>query len=307
MPIDKKRILKQLNLPEVPVKEIISELSNCTFYELSLFYVNDRTPRAALDGRAFESLWQLHREKLSLWDIPEFKLQKQTDFSDRELVLGLGLYYSAVSLKAQNQEKAFLKYLNLAMSYGSCQAFQTAVNGLEIEAHQVSRSEVQNTTVKLSEILKTWSSMLMKHRTPGLLLLANTNLFLARELKGACNSDMIIAAYQLTWQYLRMAELCEDDSQAAINNVYFGKGLALSNPFNLADISTMKNELGVEVKALLTPSQVTYAENEALNLYNKQLKIVRLKAPPFSLGGSSDHAKALKESLQNQISSPRRG
>ncbi|MCE3043380.1 DUF5630 domain-containing protein [Legionella sp. 16cNR16C] len=307
MPIDKKRILKQLNLPEVPVNEIISELSNCTFYELSLFYVNDRTPRAVLDGRAFESLWQLHREKLSLWDIPEFKLQKQTDFSDRELVLGLGLYYSAVSLKAQNQEKAFLKYLNLAMSYGSCQAFQTAVNDLEIEAHQVSRSEVQNTTVKLSEILKTWSSMLMKHRTPGLLLLANTNLFLARELKGACNSDMIIAAYQLTWQYLRMAELCEEDSQAAINNVYFGKGLALSNPFNLSDISTMKNELGVEVKALLTPSQVTYAENEALNLYNKQLKIVRLKAPPFSLGGSSDHAKALKESLQNQISSPRRG
>ncbi|KTC68075.1 Ankyrin repeat protein [Legionella birminghamensis] len=314
MPQSQAQIRELLKQPKVPVDEIISELSDWQFHDLALFYTHSQTQKNVLDMPIFDRLWRAHREKISLADSPDFKLKKQIGFSDRELVLGFGLYYSAMSFKKQYQQKslpkyeeAFLKYLKLAMQYGSIQAFRIALTKLQVEVSN-EKSSVQDLVDNVGKVLINWKPVLLKHRTPGALLLASGFHFFARKLiEKQGSAAQIMAAYQSLWEQLHLAQLCLDSSDDAINNAYLCMGLGLSNAYDLPAIEIMKKAVREESETFMSVRQREQMEIIAASTFDTKLQIVRLKAPAFSLGSSnSEHTKTIKESFKNIISGPGR-
>ncbi|KGP62731.1 hypothetical protein EP47_13660 [Legionella norrlandica] len=143
----------------------------------------------------------------------------------------------------------------------------------------------EESLIKLGRILYNLEAFAKRHGCPGYLLLANGYIQLAIRYQLLNQEEQSAHAFQLCWKYLHLAELSENDSEESINNAYFGKGLALSNPVRLSTIAEMKSYCRKAAGELLNLDSQAHAEFGAYSMYRnvKEVNEVAEDAKP-SLG-----------------------
>lgn len=192
----------------------------------------------------FEPFWEERRENVASQNVDsknadsKFVFAKQNPLLDIDLVLGYVFYLLSISAKNKKDEKNYIKYLGLALKHHSIHAAQTVLNNILVDK----KSSNENKAEILAATLNNWKYFADNYGTPGYLLLAYGYFQFLQLSNDQQNSDLYEAGCFCLWQNLILAELYETLSEASIHNAYFGKGLALSNPFNIPTIQQMKDE-----------------------------------------------------------------
>ncbi|KTD34542.1 DUF5630 domain-containing protein [Legionella israelensis] len=204
----------------------------------------------------FDVFWAGRRTNLD----SRFSFVKQKNLSDMDVVLGYVFYLMANRAKANDDEKQYIEYLGMALKHHSIHAAQTFLHNLMVKKSSDKTKEME----MMAAVLYNWKNLAARYGTPGYLLLANGYLHLLQWGSEQKKSDLYDNASFCLWQNLILAELYEAESEASLQNAYFGKGLALSNSFNLHTIQDMKEKIAPLIVDNTTRAR---AESKARHLF----------------------------------------
>ena len=200
--------------------------------QLNEFYLNYPHRYRILTYPSFKSFWVTRRENLN--QRIGFKAQKH--LSDTNFVLGYVFYLIALTAKKNEKHQDYWKYLDKAFELHSIHAAQML---LQEKVGSKEKSSIEKIAT-ITQFLAQCEYLAKKHGTPGFLLLANGYLHVAKIAADLKDQDYYESACYELWRNLTLAELAESQSTNDIHNAYFGKGLALSNSFQLTSIAEMK-------------------------------------------------------------------
>lgn len=233
----KKEHFKEVNalLESAEFPQAIEQMQSWSQVSLIQFLQVHPQNYELLRHEDFDGFWEKRRTQLD----SRFSFAKQKNLSDMDLVLGYLFYLMANREKAQGNESQYGQYLEAALACHSIHAAQSFLHKQMVEKPNEKLRQME----KIAATLYHWKSLAAQHGTPGYLLLASGYQHLLQLSGEEKKSEFYDNAGFCLWYNLVLAELYESESEASIQNAYFGKGLILSNSFNLCTISAMKEKI----------------------------------------------------------------
>ncbi|CAM2818330.1 DUF5630 domain-containing protein [Legionella worsleiensis] len=231
--------------------------------QLAEFLLNHLSLHEQLKETQYDSFWTNRRMNLRIPGYPDFRFQAQPGISDADFVIGYLLYLLQLkSKKTQSAEDPF--FLRVTSSdYLSFHSIRSCLHRAYTSLNKATEADLN----KLAEFLYNLEYFAKKHQCPGYLLVAYGYMRLALKYQQLGLSDPCRAAYTLCWKFLHLAALTETQSEASINNAYFGKGIILSTPFELSSISEMKTYCAQVAGGYLSSDDCIGAEKAGLFMY----------------------------------------
>ena len=248
------------------LKSLFQHLDTLTTAQLASFYLQNDHLHCLLDIPYLDHYWQ---ERLA--QFPPFKNNfrfiKQPHLSCMEILLGCGCATLIESTPAEWQKGLLLK------------SFACVQRLINYRLSAIVNQELfdKHNAMTLCQILESpeVQTTLHCHQAPGYLLAAVTYFSLF-----ACSTDKtLVNAYLLkTFEYLMRAQAIENQSQQAIHNAYFGKGMKKSNSYGIETIVGITKA----VKSVAQSQKGSHDAKELEALIN-QAKTLSQSAPHFEL------------------------
>lgn len=241
--------------------------------QLSEFLINNMKMHSILKMPDFSAFWDERRSQLRIPSSPTFRFMAQPGILNADLVIGYLMFL--FELKSRNQDKPLE-----GEPYDVLSFHQTRKR-----LHEVYLLIPQLNTVDLEQLAKTLYNLerfAKQHGCPGYLLLANAYMQLALGFKRKNNEEQCELSFKLCWKFLHLGALSEKDSRESINNAYFGEGIILSNPFNLATIAELTTYCRKAAGDVLPLSSQDGAEQAAKLIYKQQIKNKKEAEEPVS-------------------------
>lgn len=256
---------------DMAVEALIKRIANQKLKMDSLIKIAENSPSLfnLIQHENLKELWQEAWRLMGANPISVKKTDKE-EFHDMlpqkkitciSLLFGYFYYQKALKIR-QITGKLYtgleLEYLKKAENHNSFHGLN-ALNKLDLKFLKLCERNKQHCPY-VERIIQTAEIAANYHGTPGYLILAETYYSIA-EYNHALNDDesvtlsLILCLQSLTSASLRMIE-----SEAAINNAYFGQGLAASNPFKLDNIEDMKKLIITNAGTYLTQEDIQYAD-----------------------------------------------
>jgi hypothetical protein len=201
--------------------------------KLTQFYQTYPQKYPILKHEAFNEFWAEQRAAL----YPKNPFVAQKHIPDCDLVLGYVFYLLSIKFKTSADKSQ--EYLQLALKYDSIHAAQTHLHKLIMQ-----RCDQARKVETITETLSGWNKLAAKHGAPGFLLLANGYLQLAKTLYELNDTERYNKSCFELWKNLTLVALEEPQSEASINNAFFGQGLAFGNPLKLTTVEAIKESAG---------------------------------------------------------------
>lgn len=217
-----------------------------------------------LSSEEFHDFWEQWRLKLRLPNYPDFRFMAQPGVNDADFVTGYLLYLLELKPEAGKKDEADKETGFRSTDYLSFHLVRKRLHSCYVSLGKAKEEDL----LKIGRILYNLEVFAKLHGCPGYLLIANGYMQLAVAYLRLQQTDACSHAFQLCWQYLHLASLSEKDSQESIHNAYFGKGLVLSNPFNLKTVLEMKHYCLKAAADLLPLESQTRAEMDAYSMYH---------------------------------------
>lgn len=254
----------------LPFETVLAHLSNSQFalaidqmklwknQRLAEFLFNHSKLHKLLQLPDFNEFWEERRYELHISTDPFFSFKPQPGVPDCDLVAGYLLYL--LEQKITHPEFLTDDFLSFHLIRHRLHGYTVKIadlkSGFELKLGQ------------LDKYLYNLEGFAKQQGCPGYLLLAygylQAALFNQQLSKVTCEES-----FKYCWKYLHLAALSEKDSEAAIHNAYFGKGLVLSNPFELDTIPRLKEYYRELAGNFLTPKGQSAMEQSALITYQQ--------------------------------------
>ena len=190
----------------------------------------------------------------------------QENISSQRLVYGYIFYLLSLQQRLTSNTKfghTEHQLLKIAASYDSFHALS------ELMRHNIAVlpavSDI-HLSQHIQELIELGNQAANAHKTPGYLLLVDAYTAIANHHAQSDDHDSQVSAYHALYcafKNLKLAELYQEASSAAIQNAYFGQGIIASNPYELSSISTIQNALADLTAGRIKPLEITSAYSEA--------------------------------------------
>ena len=232
--------IKRVELQNASLEQILSDLQKLTPLELALLKAKSEDgDTEILDSPQLSVFWINKFNKLRLQRDPGFQFRDPFPKSRADFYCGYVLYLAARKEKGTS-EKNYEDYISLsAFKFDSFHAVQEILTTLIIDCKE---STEQKNIDNLYSNVSALYSKLLKFKTPGCLLLANTYFYLAGFYQNLSLDNKTIDCYRRCWELIHLAGLLEESSEKHIHNAYFGQGLKLSNAYGLFTINKIKEK-----------------------------------------------------------------
>lgn len=265
--------------------------------EINQFYLAYPHRYPILKHEAFNEFWAEKRAEL----YPKNPFVTQKHVRDCEFVLGYVFYLLSIKFKASSDKSE--EFLQRALEFDSIHAAQTYLHQIIMKkGDQEEKIEI------LEKTLSTWNRLAAKHGAPGFLLLANGYLHLAKTFLELNSSERYEEACFELWKNLTLVQLEEPQSEASINNAYFGHGFALGNPLKLPTVEEIKESASkiiadntIKTRAA-TIANASFIDDES----KSQLSAWRQSRSSASLSQPIDFHELEESDLLHITSAPRR-
>lgn len=277
MPISNDALIKKINV-SISTDELVTILLRLKPHEVALLQAEGDDPiQQQLRRPELEPFWEDQFNKLRVERESSFRFRDPAPQSKRDFYCGYVLYLAARKVKSVNVHQ-YEHYLKLSMIKFNCfyayrELFHSLVNSIQNSTDQDQFDYVYS-------YVSNEASKVQRFKTPGGLLLANVYYYLATFYQNLHAREGTIVCYRACWEQLHHASLLEKVSEREIHNAYFGRGLVLSNTFNLHTIGEIQDNCLKIAKDVLSAAERCRIED-------------RVKA---SLSELSDHAESAENS-----------
>ncbi|MBL7481049.1 Dot/Icm T4SS effector metaeffector MesI [Legionella bononiensis] len=230
--------IKRVDLQNASLEQIVSDLEKLTPLELALLKAKSQDgDTEVLDSPQLSVFWINKFNKIRLQRDTCFQFRDPFPKSRADFYCGYTLYLAARKEKGTS-ESNYEEYLSLsAFKFDSFHAIQQILTTLIIGCKE---STEQKQIDNLYSNVDALYSKLLKFKTPGCLLLANTYFYLAGFYQNLNMENKTIDCYRRCWELIHLAGLFEESSERLIHNAYFGQGLKMSNAYGLSTINEIK-------------------------------------------------------------------
>lgn len=258
----KNELERLLGLGVHSIDSVQARIINPSVDMVSLIKIAEHSPVFfdALHHEKFQSFWK------EVWRImgrkDTFHMLPQPPIQNLTLFLGYFYYQEAIHRICEKQKYTpkEMEFLKKAESYHSFHALNELNKHDLAELKTFARTQKLYPDQSLRTILNRALTAALYHGTPGYLITAETCYSIAQYHAALGHKEAITSSLILSLHYLVLAENHLKDSQASINNAYFGKGLKASNWFGLETISDIK-ALVIEYSGkYLTSDNIKFAE-----------------------------------------------
>jgi len=242
-------------------KEIMNAWDNEQIAEF-LFYNPAAQP--AMRQNELDDFWEQRLAALRLPNDPDFCFKSQPGIRNADFVCGYLLYLLELKSK-DNDTMAAVKDKFKPTDLISFHLIKRRLHFIFLSLRQAQEEDLQ----AFARVLYNLEAFAKTQGTPGYLVLANAYMQSALRYHKLQQKDQCQSLFKMCWNYLHLADLAEIDSEVAINNAYFGKGLTLSTPFNLNTIAEIKSRCKLMAGSFLPESNRISAEGSAESMYRK--------------------------------------
>ncbi|MFA6302672.1 MAG: DUF5630 domain-containing protein, partial [Legionella sp.] len=215
-------------------QQAIALMASWSFERLVLFLVRNSKLLPTLRQPEFADFWAAKRDLLRLADNPAFRFVRQPGMEDADFVTG----YLAFLLELKSEPNSSFVHKPL-----DDLSFHMVRKRLSQASIALGSTQELDDVHKFAALLYNKEGFAKQFGCPGYLLLFNGYLHLSQNFLRLEKKELAEEAVKNCWKWLHLAELTEQESQASINNCYFGEGLKLSNPFKLEKSADIKEFL----------------------------------------------------------------
>ncbi|KTD43246.1 Dot/Icm T4SS effector metaeffector MesI [Legionella quateirensis] len=251
-------------------EQIITDLQKLTPLELALLKATSKSVEAEiLDSPQLSVLWVNKFNTLRLQRDSSFQFRDPSPLSRSDFYCGYVLYLAAMKEKGKQNNK-YEEYLALStFKFNSFHASRELLSNLITDCHKISE---QNIIDNLNTTTNVLTSNLLKFKTSGCLLLANTYFYLADFYQNLKLENKAIDCYKKCWELIHLAGLWEEYSETQIHNTYFGHGIKMSNGFGLSTINKIKDHFLKRCSEALPYTLRHNLEMQALKEFETQMQ-----------------------------------